>query len=222
METLLYLVLGWLFGLLSPGIADRIRRSYRIAEVTQAIIAELNELRYTVALAAFIYGRRTESLNDKALDWMVPAIRAYNGPLVDPKAIESAERLRAIPEADRRRYLGPIDPAAGLSLKVLSTPLLNAHLSDMALFPIAFQSTVLRVKSQVDIYNQHVGFLQEQFNLTFSVSDPQNHRTLLSNQQNGFRELARMAETISGLIGIIQSRALGHQKGDQKAPDTPN
>jgi len=202
MEQLLYLILGWLLGLLGPGIVERIRRRYRISELTQAIVAELGELSYTLALSAYLFCRRTGSLTDEALDWIVLAISRYSGPLADARMVESVKRIRSLPEVERIA-IATTDTDRGLSLKLLSLPLLEAHLSEMALFPVAFQTAVLRVRGQVDVYNQHVQHLQGQFNLTFTVTDPTNDAALRTNQIAGFQQLSGMAKMITDLIAIV-------------------
>lgn len=80
---LLYLLLGWLLGLLGPTIVDRIKRSYRVADVTKAIVLELEELRYDMALYAYLLCRPTGSLSDEWLDWIEPIIRDYRGPWIN-------------------------------------------------------------------------------------------------------------------------------------------
>ena len=52
MHDLLYLLLGWLLGLLSPGIAERIRRKHKAKDLVNSVVGELAELQYTVSLVA--------------------------------------------------------------------------------------------------------------------------------------------------------------------------
>ncbi len=66
---------------------------------------------------------------------------------------------------------------------------------------------VLRIKGQLDAYNQHVAYLQSQFDKTFTVSDPVSHAAVLSNLEKGYRELATIAKITSGLISKVPGRA---------------
>ena len=52
MEKVLYILLGWLMGLLGPGIVERIRRKYRQKELIASVLSELGELQYTMAMLA--------------------------------------------------------------------------------------------------------------------------------------------------------------------------
>lgn len=49
MEQILYLLLGWLFGLLSPNLVERLRRPCQRDELVSSVWAELDEMRYTMA-----------------------------------------------------------------------------------------------------------------------------------------------------------------------------
>ena len=48
-EKILLLLLGWLFGLLSPAIVDAIRKYREAKELKVALWTELRELRYRLA-----------------------------------------------------------------------------------------------------------------------------------------------------------------------------
>lgn len=206
MEQLFTLLLGWLLGLLSPGIAERIRRSYRIKDVTNALIAELNEVKYNLALTAYLLCGRLAMLDNEALDWMVGVISTYTGPVADPRMAEAIKAIRAIAEPDRLRlYSVRVDSGCGLSLKTIPLPLLDAHLAEISLFPVPFQAMIMRIKGQIDVYNQHVESLQRQFEMTFTVTDNSNNQALRGNQVEGFRALAGMAKMAATLIGRLES-----------------
>jgi hypothetical protein len=51
MTEVLYIVLGWLLGLLSPAIAERIRRHHREKDVIATVVGEFSELQFTFACA---------------------------------------------------------------------------------------------------------------------------------------------------------------------------
>ena len=69
-EKILTLLLGWLLGLLSPALHERIRRGYRRSELSKALHAELSERRFDMAKVAFLFQTRKGSLPDDFLAWM--------------------------------------------------------------------------------------------------------------------------------------------------------
>jgi hypothetical protein len=205
-NPLLTLLLGWLLGLLGPAIVDRIKRTYRVTEITRAILNELDELQYNMALAAYLLCRRTDSLTDNWLDWMEPIIRSYHGPIANPGTPEAVRLIRTVPVKDRIKLVPREELSRGLSIKAYSVPLLTAHIAEISIFPVPFQAAVLRIKGQLDGYNQHLAYLQGQFDKTFTVSDPASHAALVSNMEKGYRELAAIARITGDLISKVPSR----------------
>ena len=57
------LILGWLFGLLSPGIVNGIARGYKKNDVEKAIFADLEELRIKMVFISFTFRMRNREAN---------------------------------------------------------------------------------------------------------------------------------------------------------------
>jgi hypothetical protein len=55
LETILAILLGWLLGLLTPAIAERIRRQYKRHELMNAVVDEMLGLQHTLATVALLY-----------------------------------------------------------------------------------------------------------------------------------------------------------------------
>src|SRR5260221_993003 len=139
-DRLPYLFVGWLMGLLAPAIVDRIRRNYRAAELMEAVVIELRELQYTMALVSFTVRKRLAWMPDEWLAWFEPTVRSYVGPEVSPAFLESVAKLRKASDEDRRLALARnFDPMRGLGLKEYAIPFLAAHAGDISIFPMAFQ-----------------------------------------------------------------------------------
>jgi hypothetical protein len=201
-DPILHLVLGWLFGLLAPAIHDRIRRNYRANELKAAILAELHELQYKMASTAYILRDQVVAdMPDEWLDWFLSILRNYRGPEPEPPSfMKAVESIRAFPAEVRRQTATPRLP--GLSLKEFSAPLLTAHLPDVTIFPVPFQAAILRIHSKLDGFNQHVRFLQEQFDKTFSATGS-NLEAVKMNLKKGYPDLADMAKKIAQAISAV-------------------
>lgn len=95
---------------------------------------------------------------------------------------------------------------AGLHIhKEYTTPLLTAHIGDLSIFPIPFQVAILRVKGQLDRFNQHVEFVQKRHDMTFDVSSANRHN-VLSDLKKGYEQLASIAKRIADSIPNIAGR----------------
>src|SRR4051812_12596346 len=78
-EKLLYLLLGWILGLIGPFIGDALKASRRKREVAEAIRIELEELRYRMAAASLMMITKQGRLDKKFLNWVLPVFQNYGG-----------------------------------------------------------------------------------------------------------------------------------------------
>lgn len=199
------LLVGWLLGLLSPRIDERIRRRYRRKELEKSLIAELRDLRYRMAVGAHQISVHQGLDTDELLDWLLQTVRAYEGPLSDPGHIEAIIKARNIPAENRRAAYKHLTGGRGLSLKEFHLPLLDATSSDLCICPLPFQRSVFRIAEELQLYNQRVKYLTKQFDLTFDSSvSAANHQAIVSNVEKGYKELASAARRIADLIGNLE------------------
>ena len=75
----LYLILGWLLGLLSPSIANRISRSYSKKELLNGIKTEMKECQFRALLVANMLGSRYGKFDKEYLNWCLPYLENYQG-----------------------------------------------------------------------------------------------------------------------------------------------
>jgi hypothetical protein len=197
-DRLPYLLLGWLMGLLAPAIVDRIRRNYRASELRKALTADLHELRFTMASVACSLRDHLASMPDDWLDWIEPVIRDYSGPEANPTTVKFLEGLRKIPTEDRARFLlKDRKPMIGLALKEYGIPLLAANIGEISILPIPFQAAVLRIRGQVDFFNQDVVLLRKYFERTFDSSlSQENRHAVETNLEQGYENFSKRARGI--------------------------
>jgi len=204
-EPILMLVLGWAMGLLAVPITERIRRRYRKRDLMQAVLEELFGLQYTMALVAYRIRARSAEITDEFLDSILPIVEKYAGPDSQPRIVDGIKNLRKQPEKDRiAQHLAVKNPNAGILLKQYALPLLGAQIADLAICALPFQRTVLNIRYQLDLFNQSVPYLQTLFDKTFTVTDAQNRQTLINNMEEGYRDLARRAETMVKAIDDLR------------------
>lgn len=208
MENLLPLMLGWLLGLLSPGIAERIRRRHRQRDIIRSVLGELSELQYTLALVASKLRSHLAQETDDFLDWLIPIAEAYDGPAKRPALAGNLRKLRAFPEGARRdAALATPDDGVGVGLPQYHLPFVESQSSEIAVCPIEFQRRVFRIKSQLDIFNQRIDYVRSQYEKTFDATIVDASREAVeSNLTRGYEDLATQAEAIARAIGEIIAR----------------
>jgi hypothetical protein len=204
-EQLLYISFGWLLGLLAPAIVERIRKGYRRSELTVAIRAELHELQYKMAFCSPKLNSHLATVTDRHLAWLEQIVSKYTGP--NPKAgiLSSLVDYRKVSEEERRQALATNrDPNVGVGLLQYSIPFVTAHLADISLYPVPFQSAVIRIKDQLDMYNQRVAYLQNLHDKTFDTSLTELNRSIvISNLEKGYRDLADQTAFVADAIASL-------------------
>ena len=105
MDELLYLLLGWLLGLLSPRIIDAIKARYDRTALIGAIKEEAQDLQYRVAASCFLLRQRYGEITREYLEWLKPKLLAYRGN-------EPVETVRQFVEG--KRSINAILPLAAM------------------------------------------------------------------------------------------------------------
>jgi hypothetical protein len=213
-EQIVYVVLGWLFGLLSPNIVERLRRPYERKELENAVLAELDEMRYTMASAAYAVNDHLFETSNEFLDWVLPVIRAYEGPRTSFHLAEVVAKIRALDPAVRIAMLkARANPDRGIVLKEYGLPFTIAKAHELRICSLTFQRGVFSIVGKVDMFNQQVRYLQRQTELTFdnSLNDP-SRSAVHDNLQRGTRKLGEAARAIADEIS-----GLLHEHSDNKA-----
>jgi len=208
MVNVLHLVLGWLLGLLSLGIAERIRRGYRRQELIASVTGELADLQYVTALLAVKLRSHLGQKTDEFLDWLIPIVRQYDGPNKIVRLADNLANMRLYSEEERRAAdLAASDPNVGVWLMKYDLPLLTAQSADLSICSLDFQRRVWWVKGQLDYFNQQVDFFRSQYEKTFDTSIIGDNRVAIeTNLATGYKDLAGRAESIAKAIGQIRAK----------------
>jgi hypothetical protein len=199
--------LGWLLGLLTPGIAERIRRPYRRRDLIRAVVDEMLALQHTMAIVAYkIRGRRSD-VTDAFLDKILLIVESYHGPDRSEDLIAGLKITRSLPEGQRAaahqaRYKSNV----AIGLQQYSIPLFATQVADLAICSIGFQRSVLSIRYHVDLFNQRVPYTQSLFDKTFNNPSPENREVLIANLETGYRDAGIRAEIIMQAIGELQKR----------------
>src|SRR5262245_47741915 len=133
MRDVLMLVLGWLFGLLSPLIVDEVRRHRQKSAIEAGIRAELSELRYRLAGSVWMIASRFGPYDRDLLHWMKRHTDGYDGGLPKDalrRAVEaqlnlSDEQFAAVAASTRA------DGVGGLTVKRVEVPFIESKLGEL-------------------------------------------------------------------------------------------
>jgi hypothetical protein len=205
LDTILMILVGWLLGLLTPGIAERIRRPYRRRDLMQAVVDEMLGLQYTMAIVAYRIRARYADVPDAFLDKILPIVEGYSGPARHEDLVEGLRKTRSLSQEQRAAmHQAMRKPNVGVGLRQYAIPLFATQIADLAICSIDFQRSVLHIRYHLDLYNQNVPYAQSLFEKTFNNPSPADRDALITNQEQAYRDAGVRAEIVMNAIGELR------------------
>ena len=192
-------VVGAFLALLLELIRYRlIERPRALRELVPAVRAEIIDVyKRAVMVATTLHSNRGTLGNDE-LRWAVENLE----PLDDDEARKYAVGLREL-LAQRTAASPPVGANLGRrtedrvsSIPNLEMPFLDAQMHRIGLFPVASQLKLLRVRTEVRLFNRLSDDLREFLAVTFNTSDP-NHKLAIGNVRGTERQIIVRAQELA-------------------------
>lgn len=179
---LLYVILGWLFGLLSPSIINRISRSYSKKELLNGIKTEMKECQFRVLLVANLLGLRYGTYDKEYLSWSLPYLQNYQGAEKSENTIKAVTSFLEAKDEDIENMLAlkrSMERGLGLNLKRFPLPFLDSKMGEISSFRIELQNIIYEIRSRLQIINEEIDSAIVYFRMTFDSSiSSENHRII--------------------------------------------
>lgn len=196
MEKVYYLLLGWALGLLGPAIVEAIRRKREVIPVRKALLGELHELKYRLAISAYLTEKRFGTISKPYLQWLRSIVIAYKGrkpkgsilALIDSELALSDEQFALWAKNELAGIEG------GLTLKKYLVPLLDSRIPSLWFFDSSFQQRLLDVRAELNLLNEEIDQAQYYFGLTFTKLEGDNHARVNGNLTEVYRQIAERAK----------------------------
>ncbi len=207
LSPVLMVLLGWLLGLLTPVIAERIRRPYRRRDLMQGVVDEMLGLQHTLVAVAYKIRTRNAELSDDFLDKILPILDAHTGPDRSQEIIEFVKEIRRCPEGQRvatHQLMRKPDRVVGL--RQYAAPLFATQMSDVAICSLDFQRAVLNIRRHLDLYNQLAALAESLFSRSFDNRGPEERDVLRANVERNCRDAATQAEMVVDAILDLKIR----------------
>lgn len=206
-EKVLFLILGWSLGLLSPIIVEAIRRRREAAEVKVALGTELHELQYRLAISCYRIERHYGDVDRKSLEWLRPIVQEYRG--INPsetmrKLVEEAlsltdEQIAASTQQSKA------SPDITLSLAKYSVPLLDAKIASLSWFNESLRNQLLELKVHLGFLNEDVERERYFQGLTFQANiSAENYDIAVKSRIYCHKQYASRARTIVDILRKIR------------------
>ncbi len=181
----------------------KIGRRHHRAEIEGAIATELHELRFVLAGVLVLVHSKLHTMNQAVLDLIRPAILNYRGDRADQGYVDATKTLLAKGDAAYIAFHNarPTDPTKAYYPVPYGAPVLAAHMGELAIFPSAVRTWLVRVSRELELYNSQVALVQASHNRTFDSSLSAVNRA--ANEQNLIAGTEKMGTRAAALIEAI-------------------
>lgn len=170
--TIVTLLLGWLVGLLSPGIIKYISSHREKKALEKVVFNDLKDLKKRLGPLPFLVLPRYGKLDKESFDW----IKKNSG-------LDFQEILKGHNEEDAIKYLNiksqeeeKLTYFKKMNLFVIDSNLMNINLLDDNLI-----SQVLEVKFYINALNEDIDNFREHLKMTFLPGISTNNHKIISN-----------------------------------------
>ena len=207
--NIVFLILGWLLGILSPLIVDRVRRHYQINEVKQGIITELKETKFRLVATAYLLAARLGMFDRDLLMWFSNALQEYQGSEPKEETVKAVQNLLKLDDKQLSAHSHAVKfkPGGALSLKSHSLPFLDANISLLSLYPVDFQHRILEIRAQIDLLNQEIEDCRFFYGKTFdSGLSEENYKVVVDNTRMKYQLIESAARRIADKISNLVSK----------------
>lgn len=197
--NILYLFLGWMLGLLSPQIAERIKRYYQKDDLRCGIISELKETKVRLVSTVYLLTKKVGTYDKELIEWVKKHLKGYEGSYSTQRILQTLENLSTQSNNQQLKAIQSLyyDEESGLSLKKSYLPFLESKIDLLPVFGEKFRSLIFEIRSQIQILNEEIDNAQFYFRKTFDSSmSSENQEIVRLNITSCYKNIARQAKLI--------------------------
>lgn len=199
MKEIALIIFGWLLGLASPIIVEKMKDRQHLKSVTAALRVELEDLQYRLAICSLSLLQRHGSVDSDFLSWVKPLIERYTGNEPTEAIRNLIAHLSAANEQEREtaEAFFRAKPGMASSVKTLEASFLESHLKDVSRMPVSLQRKIHEFRNQFTILNQEIKLLEPRILMTFNSSLAEGNfnrlNTEIDNRINFIQQRSRYA-----------------------------
>ncbi|MCK4905890.1 hypothetical protein KAS42_06615 [bacterium] len=205
--NIVYLLIGWSLGLLSPLVLGWIQEQKRKKAIKKSIFVEFEDLKHRLACSIFQVKIRAGKIDKVFLGWIEPIICSYKGPHKNENISTYISKLKNSEEA-HLKVLSELRANTNKSLSFKKYPLyfLNSQINSLTLFIPEFQQTALDILTQLNMLHEDIDNVVHYHKKTFDSSlTPENLKRVKKNLEIGHEDYARRAKVLVDTIDKFTS-----------------
>jgi len=206
--SIIFIVLGWLLGLLSPHLIELIQKPYRRVQLRRSLFIEVTELQYRFATLCWMLRQARGEVNKSFLEWYKLAIRGYKSRYA-PLSVEQGvvallelndDQLRAMFPSKADTFDYPV-------LKKYTLPFLASQVTSLSIFSPEFQRLALEINAKLALVNAEIDTMWFFYTKTFDSSLSNiNREAIYQNMRNSRKNIINISQEICDDIAALVAR----------------
>lgn len=204
--SIVFIVLGWLLGLLSPHLIELIQRPYRRKIIRESLFIEMEQLCRKLASSIYMVYDQRGMIDREFLDWLKPIMGTYKHRRSPLSFAERTDHILALTDEQLRALFPPSgNSRQHVTIKKSSTPFLDSQITNLYLFTPEFQRLALEVQSRISAINEEVDKAWFNYTKTFDAGlSPQNHAIVQGNMHQTNLDIVLLCrETCDDIIELM-------------------
>ncbi|TSC83339.1 MAG: hypothetical protein G01um101419_22 [Parcubacteria group bacterium Gr01-1014_19] len=208
LKDVLLLILGWLLGLLAPGIVALIRDKREGNIIKKALVSELHEFRYRLMLNVYQIESKYGRLDHDFFEWAQAILVDYEGINSEESLLNTIGPLLKLTKDEMKQFAQVAQqqrkPNSGLSLKRHHLVLLDTNIGALAKLDPIFRGRLLEIKIRVGFLNEIIEDSRYYYRLSFQNSiSAENYKIADANMVESYIFYASRAKDVIGIIGKV-------------------
>jgi spore germination protein GerM len=160
-------ILGWLLGLVTIPLGDKITRAYRKDDLQKVLNSELKSFANFLALSLYLLDSKVTPANDSSLVLIKKTLQSYHDGTVSDVIRDAILNMSF--DTYKNYSIVNRQNNSPYSLKKASLKVTNMAVNDLWLWPDGFRQQLLLVVNQTDRLNEEVALSMKFFELYYSA-----------------------------------------------------
>ena len=176
--------------------------------IQEALLDEMREVRHRMGIVVYVVETRLGRLDRALLEWLLPLMKANQGPNRMEDAIRAVEGLLSRSDEDlaiaARR--GMRQPGRGLTMPPVGLPLFESMRDRLPSLARGFRQRILDLVEHVRMFNKGCSDADAFTQLTFQPGiTSENHAKAIRNAEDLYGQLAFRARVIAERVGELEA-----------------
>lgn len=216
MSDIVYIIFGWVMGILSiifgTLILEKIRQNINKNKITNGILVELNEHLITISATCYSVTYKYGNFNVEFLKWWKPyyyKIKSSGRLDILSDNNKNIEKIFDMNEEELNNYKNANieDPKKSKIIPSVSTPYIDANLNFLSEYGEDYKQQIFGVKREINFLNNDITEVIFYHRKTFDDISTENHQVIVNNLNGLFTIMSRRTKDITELINtFIQSQ----------------